>query len=533
MEKKDILITKANDAYTIYKDLTTKYDVTSYPLIFIADPSRYDLIMESTKTTNPFSFPLGPIVNKIRRPLVEKLFEPEKIVQTSAIAGISSLITAISLDIAKLRGVDTSLATIKTDIAYAGLQACRLYFTDYSDKKFKKRRNKSAVMVDNAWNGSFYKYKTKDGRLFSFHVYYESQKMKITKGLGFKKDAKKFTLLSLSSDKKRIAKKCLEYDAIDLENKTFDLGACGCMIRSREEWEESEVGKAVKEMPLLSFENYDKVNKSFKNIDLNKGPLSGIKVLDLTHIIAGPAASRTLAELGADVLMIRRGDFHNQEQSMLELDGWVGKNSILLDFNNPKDLDNAKELIKQADVLTYSYQRGCMDHFGLSIEEIHKINPALIIADLNCFSPSVWKNRPGWAPCAEDITGLSVRNGSKENPINLVGVPLDYFPGLILALGILLAIKKLIKDGIPSHVYTSLTRGAEYLHEVSDLCEKSNAKADISSQDNEEIWQYPLYYVDNTSIGKVGFCVPCTLNNTLPFIKINAKFNDGKKGFKD
>jgi len=532
MERKDILRKKANDAYTIYEDLVNKYEVTNYPLTFIVDENRYDLIMKSTKKTNPFKLPLGPIVNKIRRPLVEKLFTQEKVVQTASIAAISSLINAASLDIANLRGIDTSFANIKTDIAFAGLQACRLYFTDYNDKQFRKRRNKSAVMVDNAWNGSFYKYKTKDDRLFSFHVYYESQKQKITKGLEFKKKPEKFTLLSLPFDKKKIAKKCKTYMALDLENKTFDLGACGCMIRTRKEWEESEVGKAVNKMPLLSFEDYEKSDKSFGNVDLNKGPLSGIKVLDLTHIIAGPAASRTLAELGADVLMIRRGDFHHQEQSMLELDGWVGKNSIQLDFNNPKDLEKAKELIKKADVLTYSYQRGCMDHFGLSIKDIHEINPSLIIADLNCFSNNVWSDRPGWAPCAEDITGLSARNGTKEEPINLIGVPLDYFPGLILAFGILLSIKKLLKEGIPSHVYTSLTRGAQYLHEASDLCEKSVSNANIIYEDNQEIWNYPLYYVDDTSLGKVGFCVPCTLNNVLPFNKENSKFKDGQKNFK-
>ena len=52
------------------------------------------------------------------------------------------------------------------------------------------------------------------------------------------------------------------------------------------------------------------------------------------------------------------------------------------------------------------------------------------------YKRQVWKERPGWAPCAEDITGLSVRNGSLEQPKNLNGVPLDYFPGFILALGL-------------------------------------------------------------------------------------------------
>ena len=78
-------------------------------------------------------------------------------------------------------------------------------------------------------------------------------------------------------------------------------------------------------------------------------------MLDLTHIIAGPACSRILAEYGADVLLVRRGDFKHQEQAMLEFDGWAGKHSIQLDFNVPEQLERAKQPIREADVVTYSY----------------------------------------------------------------------------------------------------------------------------------------------------------------------------------
>ena len=307
------------------------------------------------------------------------------------------------------------------------------------------------------------------------------------------------------------------------------------MIRSREEWEASEVGAAVCEMPLIreTKENNIRVKKPGK--PNSRGPLSGIKVLDLTHIIAGPACSRVLAEYGADVLLVRRGDFVSQEQAMLEFDGWAGKNSIQLDFNIPEQLEKAKELIKEADVITYSYQNGTLDKFGLSEEEIRKLNPKVIYANLMCFSDSVWKDRPGWAPLAEDITGLSVRNGSLEAPVNLNGVPLDYFPGFILALGTLRAIAKRIREGGGYTVTTSLTRGAQYLHECADLVERGNParlSSAVAYGTDEPVWDEMLQRVSGCATGGVcGFPSPGTVNTAYPSNVRNLKFTDGNTGW--
>jgi crotonobetainyl-CoA:carnitine CoA-transferase CaiB-like acyl-CoA transferase len=296
------------------------------------------------------------------------------------------------------------------------------------------------------------------------------------------------------------------------------------------------VGKAVCAMPLITFKDAPTKGKPTWGVpDPKKGPLSGIKVLDLTHIIAGPACSRILAEYGADVLLVRRGRFIDQEQAMLELDGWAGKNSIQLDLNHPDDLARIKELIKEADVITYSYQNGCFDKFGLSPEEIRKLNPAIIYADLNCFSDSEWKTRPGWAPLAEDITGLSVRNGSLQEPKNINGVPLDYIPGFILALGTLIAIKRKLKDGTSGEVYTSLTRGAEYLHEATDFCAKNtqlSTSSKIADQDFGHHFDGARIYVESGALGSVGFPRGATYNTLYPAPELTMPFVDGCVDFK-
>lgn len=536
METKEILMKKAKDAQVIYDYLADFLNIDStLKVTFIADDSVEKEFKKNYLKENPFPNVIAIVLAKLRKKAVDRLFLEEKINQTSVIAAVLSLCSNVATEIGQLRGDKIKEDDkIYCDISYAGLQAIRLYMANYFDKEFKKSRLASAIRVDNAINGSFYKYKTKDDRYISFHTYYQSQQYKLVEAMKLKKPSEKFTLMSQKRDIKYLNKEVSKWNSYELEELAFNCGACACVLRSREEWENTEVGKAVKNMPLISFEETGN-HKLNLDSNLNKGPLSGIKVLDLTHIIAGPACSRILAEYGADVLLVRRGDFKNQEQAMLELDGWAGKDSIQLDLNKKEDLERIKELIKEADIITYSYQNGCFDKFGLSEKEIRELNPNVIYSNLMCFSSTVWKDRPGWAPLAEDITGLSIRNGTKENPVNLNGVPLDYIPGFILALGTLIAIRENLKTGKVSKVTTSLTKGAMLLHEMTDLIKKTNTPSDNTSITDKKIDDYFKHtrtYIETKAIGKVGFPTEATYNTKYNNLEQNMSFSDGNKDFK-
>ena len=536
MNTKEVLTKKAKEAQIVYDYLSDLLKIEStLPVTFIASEEVEKDFKKNYLKENPFPHVIAFVLAKLRKKAVDKLFVDEKVLQTSVIAAVLSLCSNVATEIGKLRGDEVKDNNIYCDISYAGLQAIRLYMANYYDKEFKKTRLASAIRVDNALNGSFYKYKTKDNHYISFHTYYQSQQKKLVEAMKLNKPYDKFTLTSTKKDRRYLKKEVAKWNSEELENLAFDCGACACILRSRDEWENTEVGKAVKDMPLIRFEETGN-HKLELNDDLSKGPLTGIKVLDLTHIIAGPACSRILAEYGADVLLVRRGSYKEQEQAMLELDGWAGKDSIQLDLNKADDLAKIKELIKEADIITYSYQNGCFDKFGLSEEEIRKINPNIIYSNLMCFSDSVWKERPGWAPLAEDITGLSIRNGSKENPVNLNGVPLDYIPGFILALGTLIAIRDNLKTGKVSKVTTSLTRGAVLLHEVTDLCQKETTptdKTNVSNKALENYFRHSRTYVDTKAVGKVGFPTEATYNTKYNNLEQNMSFSDGNKDFKN
>lgn len=530
---KETMISKANDSRLVYEDLVSKLEIEKlYPTTFIVDADRQDEFMKSIYKGNPFPGIFRFVLSSIRKKALVRLFDDETVLQTPILAAILALCSNEATSIASYRGLNVEATKIYVDLPYAGAQAIRLFLADCKNKDFKKARLNSAIRVDNAWNGSFHKYKTLDGRGISFHCYYQSQQEKIVKALGFSKASKDFTFFSLRKDMKLIADVCSKKTALELENIAFSCGACASVIRTKKEWEALEVGQAVTKMPLFSITSRKAKAPNWGNCT-NKGPLSGIKVLDLTHIIAGPACSRLLGEYGADVLLVRRGTLLNQEQAMLELDGWAAKRLIDLDLNEKEDLKRIKELIAEADVLTYSYQNGCFDKFGLSFEEIKKINPNIILSSLNCFSPTVWKEKPGWAPCAEDITGLSVSNGSLEEPKNLNGVPLDYIPGLFLALATLTSIKKRLETGESFDVSTSLCKGASYLHEATELCNKKGKpklKIRIASKDEHCYFTNIRDYVE-TSIGKVGFPAEATFNTVLPPLKQNLKVEEEAKGF--
>lgn len=536
MSTKEVLKKKAIQAQQIYDYISNSLNIDSaLPVTFIYNEASEKEFKKNYLAENPFPNVIALVLAKLRKKAVNKLFLDEKIPQTSAIAAILSLASSLASEIGELRGDDIKENKIYCDISYAGLQAIRLYMANYYDKEFKKSRLASAIRVDNAINGSFYKYKTKDGRYISFHTYYQSQQKKLVEGMKLSKPYDKFTLLSTKRDIRYLKKEVAKWDSKELEELAFDCGACACVLRSREEWNETDVGKAVNEMPLIRFEDVKITSKMKLPNSFDKGPLSGIKVLDLTHIIAGPACSRILAEYGADVLLVRRGSFKEQEQAMLELDGWAGKDSIQLDLNKKEDLARIKELIKEANVITYSYQNGCFDKFGLSEEEIRKLNPNVIYANLMCFSDTVWKDRPGWAPLAEDITGLSIRNGTKENPANLNGVPLDYIPGFILALGTLMAIKDNLKTGKVQKVTTSLTKGANLLHELADICvqnPKITAKTSIDDKPLDYYFLHSRTYVETKAVGKVGFPSEATYNTKYNNLEQNMSFSDGNSNFK-
>src|ERR1700719_3350967 len=140
-------------------------------------------------------------------------------------------------------------------------------------------------------------------------------------------------------------------------------------------------------------------------------PLSGIRVLDLTRVLAGPTCARTLAEHGADVLRITAA--HLPSLGYQELDTGHGKLSAELDLRDPGNVDILRGLVRKADVFSQGYRPGALANRGLSPEELAAIRPGLVYVSLCAFSHAgPWASRRGFDTVVQTVSGMTIRQGA-------------------------------------------------------------------------------------------------------------------------
>lgn len=220
---------KAYQSQIVFEDLKKKLNIEmTIPTTFILDESRYKQLLKACYTNNPFGI-FGFVMNKLRKKGVTKLFLEEKVLQTPALAAVLAACSSVATSIGALHGdnFDREPETY-CDVVFAGMQAIRLYMSDTKDPTFKKVRRASAIRVNNALNGSFYKYKSGDRRYVSFHVYYQNQQKKLIEAFQLKKPSEKYSMITTKCDMKMLRKVFLNYTADQLEHMAFDCGASGC-----------------------------------------------------------------------------------------------------------------------------------------------------------------------------------------------------------------------------------------------------------------------------------------------------------------
>ena len=186
-----------------------------------------------------------------------------------------------------------------------------------------------------------------------------------------------------------------------------------------------------------------------------RSALEGVKVLDLTIILAGPTCGRTLAEFGADVVKI---DDPNREGGVrLHNDTNRGKQSVLLDLKTDEGRELFWKLAEDADVIVQSMRTGKFDRLGIGYEQVRKRNPSIVYASVNAYGHGgPWEERPGWQPLAGAATGMQARFAG-QRPYRQGYAVNDYGTGLMAALGVALALYHRQRSGEGQHVKASLT----------------------------------------------------------------------------
>jgi crotonobetainyl-CoA:carnitine CoA-transferase CaiB-like acyl-CoA transferase len=198
------------------------------------------------------------------------------------------------------------------------------------------------------------------------------------------------------------------------------------------------------------------------------GPLDGILVADFSRVLAGPLATMTLADLGADVVKVERpgagddtrswGPPYVEEGATYYLGLNRGKRSVALDLADPADLALARELAARADVLVESFRPGTMSRLGLDLDELRREHPRLVTCTISAFGTGeAARALPGYDLLLQAMGGIMSVTGDPDGLPTKTGTALvDMLCGLFAANGILAALRARDRDGAGQHVEVSL-----------------------------------------------------------------------------
>lgn len=249
--------------------------------------------------------------------------------------------------------------------------------------------------------------------------------------------------------------------AIVVDALVAEQGGVAVAVGTEARWRSSEQGLAVAKQQLLRVDRLgDAPVAVFGGTDVD-APARGIRALDLTRVIAGPVATRTLALWGADVLRIDPPQY--PEIGWQHLDSGAGKRSAVLDLDT--DLAAFDALLDSADVVVTGYRDGALDRFGLSPQALADRRPGIVVARLSAWGTiGPYSRRRGFDSVVQAATGIGwLESKDGLRPGALPAQALDHAAGYLLAAGITTALRHRLDHGGSWSVETSLARVAQEL----------------------------------------------------------------------
>jgi crotonobetainyl-CoA:carnitine CoA-transferase CaiB-like acyl-CoA transferase len=284
------------------------------------------------------------------------------------------------------------------------------------------------------------------------------------------------------ADRAALTARLADLDAIEVEERVRANQGIAVAVRTLKEWSAHPQSEAAAALPLLGIEALGDADAPARESrgklrDQNR-PAAGLRVLDLTRVIAGPVATRTLALLGADVLRI--DDPGLPEIAAQHLDNGMGKRSALLDLRKPENRETLDRLLEAADVVVTGYRPHALDRFGLAPDDIARRRPGIVVATLDAWgSAGPWQEYRGFDSIVQAATGISMLTSPDgTRPGALPAQALDHASGYLLAAGVLVALSRQLRQGGSLHVSTHLARTA---HALLDLGEAPPAPASASA----------------------------------------------------
>jgi crotonobetainyl-CoA:carnitine CoA-transferase CaiB-like acyl-CoA transferase len=314
---------------------------------------------------------------------------------------------------------------------------------------------------------------------------------------------RQLAVLGCAPDEEAIAKAVLDWRAVDLEAAIAAAGACGALVRTREEWAALPQGRAVAALPLLSITRTG--DSDPEPLPAAGRPLSGVRVLDVTRVLAGPTCARTLAEHGADVLRVGTHALPDDPQMMR--DTGHGKRSADLDLKSAQGADTLRRLAAGADVFSQGYRPGALASLGFGPADLARLRPGIITVSISAYGAAgPWSARRGFDSVVQSASGIAREVADEAGvPRALPANPLDYTTGYLAAFGALVALGRRAREGGSYHVELSLAQTGEYLHGLTraDPALVAGRSRDLPADRLEE-----LMITRDTAFGKLRYFAP-------------------------
>lgn len=235
---------------------------------------------------------------------------------------------------------------------------------------------------------------------------------------------------------------------------------CGA-VRTEQEWREHPQGQWLAQRPVVEIE---KIGESAAEpLGVAERPLSGLRVLDMTHVICGPMLARTLAEQGADVLHVGSPAERDAEPIVIDT-GW-GKRNAYADLDRQGDPERLHELLRDADFLVQSWRPGAFDRHGFGPAQAVAARPGLIYVSVSCYGDGgPWGARGGYDPTAQAVTGIAMEEALNGQPRQARTLTInDYLAAYLGAAGALAALLRRAREGGSYHVKVALCGSSMWL----------------------------------------------------------------------
>ncbi len=270
-------------------------------------------------------------------------------------------------------------------------------------------------------------------------------------------------LLGCAGDRAGVQAALDNWRALAFEQSAADAGLCVTAMRAFAEWDAHPQGQAIAALPPVEIERIgDAPPVPLPTADR---PLGGVRVLDLTRIIAGPVAGRTLAVHGADVLLITSPFL--PAVPALVVDTGRGKLSAHLDLDAEADRARLCSLVGQADVLLQAYRPGTLAARGFGPAACARLRPGIVYASLSAYGRAgPWSGRRGFDSLVQTASGFNraeAEAAGSAAPKPLPAQALDHASGYLLAFGIMAALRRRAVEGGSWHVQVSLARTGLWL----------------------------------------------------------------------